>query len=48
MPSTTWPAQSMLDPYSQRSPGSKSSGVVIDAREQVMTLGWPCSFASRL
>jgi hypothetical protein len=29
----------MFEPYSQRSPGSNSSGVVIDARVAVRTLG---------
>ena len=47
IPSTTWPAQSMLEPYSPWAPGSKSSGVVIAAFEAVITLGWPCSLAIR-
>ena len=41
IPSTTWPAQSMLEPYSHCSPGSNSSGVQIEACEAVMTLGCP-------
>ena len=48
MPSTTWPAQSMLLPYSQSSPGSNRSGDLSAAFEEVMTLGWPCSLARRL
>ena len=47
IPSSTWPAQSMLDPYSHRSPGSKISGVEIDLCDAVMTLGYPWSLASR-
>ena len=46
--STTWPHQSMLLPYSHLSPGSKSSGVMIDAFVHVVTLGCPCSCANRL
>src|SRR5258708_8515085 len=47
MLSTTWPAQSMLLPYSHLSPGSNNSGVISDAFEQVTTLGWPRSCARR-
>ena len=47
IPSMTWPVQSRLDPYSHLSPGSNSSGVISDAFEPVMTLGWPFSVASR-
>ena len=39
--STILPAQSMLIPYSQRSPGSKSRGVVNAAFVQVMMPGVP-------
>ena len=46
MPSTTRPAQSMLEPYSHCSPGSKSRGVSIEAYEASTTHGWPCSLAS--
>ena len=35
IPSTTCPSQSMLLPYSQRSPGSNSSGVMSDRRVAV-------------
>ncbi len=45
--STTWPAQSMLLPYSHRSPGSNSRGVLSDALLAVRTLGCPCSVAKR-
>src|SRR5580692_5741432 len=41
MSSTTWPHQSRLLPYSHLSSGSNSSGVINDAFEQVITLGWP-------
>jgi hypothetical protein len=37
--STTFPAQSIFTPYSQRSPGSKSNGVRIEAIELLTTLG---------
>lgn len=47
IPSTTWPHQSMLLPYSHRVPGSKSSGVLSAALDAVITLGCPCSVASR-
>ena len=47
MPSTTWPAQSRLLPYSHFSPGSNSSGVISAAFEAVMTLGWPFFSARR-
>jgi len=47
MLSTTCPHQSMLLPYSHLSPGSNSSGVISDAFEQVITLGWPRSCARR-
>ncbi len=47
IPSTTWPAQSMLEPYSHSVPGSNSSGVLIAAFDAVITLGWPCSLAIR-
>ena len=36
MPSTTCPTQSMLEPYSHSSPGSKSSGVLIEAFDAVV------------
>jgi hypothetical protein len=39
MLSITCPAQSMLVPYSQRSPGSNSNGVISAALDAVMTLG---------
>ena len=48
MPSTTWPAQSTLVPYSHLVPGSNSSGVISAFRVAVITLGWPFSSASRL
>ena len=48
MPSTTWPAQSMLVPYSHFSPGSNSSGVISACFDEVITEGWPCCVASRL